>query len=143
MAAPKIERPLPLVAADEIPVLVHDCAVRMRKPVHGLTPGAERVPLSAFLEASVRELAGAFDPVRQSSSPPRGRTAGLAGRGVEPPASLAEIEREHILGVLRQVNGNRMAAAKLLGISRRALYRRIDRHQLADKAPRPAARRYI
>jgi two-component system response regulator AtoC len=45
------------------------------------------------------------------------------------------LEREHILDVLRQVRGNRMAAAKVLGISRRALYRRIERHQLAAEAP--------
>jgi transcriptional regulator of acetoin/glycerol metabolism len=43
--------------------------------------------------------------------------------------------------VLRQVNGNRMAAAKVLGISRRALYRRLDRHHLAADAPPPAVRR--
>jgi len=35
------------------------------------------------------------------------------------------------------VNGNRMAAAKVLGISRRALYRRLERHQIVD-APRRA-----
>ena len=57
------------------------------------------------------------------------------------PASLEGIERDHILDVLRQVNGNRMAAAKLLGISRRALYRRLERHNLADEAPSPGAKR--
>ena len=65
----------------------------------------------------------------------------MPARGAEPPAPLDAIEREHILDVLRQVNGNRMAAAKVLGISRRALYRRLDRHHLADEAPPPAARR--
>jgi DNA-binding NtrC family response regulator len=40
-----------------------------------------------------------------------------------------------------ELDGNRMAAAKVLGISRRALCRRLDRHHLADEAPPPAARR--
>jgi two-component system response regulator AtoC len=57
------------------------------------------------------------------------------------PAPLEEMEREHILEVLRQVNGNRMAAAKLLGISRRALYRRLDRHNLAGEVPSLVSRR--
>ena len=90
--------------------------------------------------AQKRELAGAFGPETHAPSPPRGRIAELSARGVEP-APLDAIEREHILDVLRQVNGNRMAAAKLLGISRRALYRRLDRHHLGDEAPPPAARR--
>ncbi len=151
---------------EDIPYLtaafMRDCAARMRKPIHGLTPGAERVLLNARWEGNVRELknvieracmlsegtllserelAGAFGPETQSLSPPRGRMADFAGRGAEPPAALGAIEREHILDVLRQVNGNRMAAAKLLGISRRALYRRLDRHHLAEVAPPPAARR--
>jgi transcriptional regulator of acetoin/glycerol metabolism len=54
---------------------------------------------------------------------------------------LETVERDHILDVLRQVNGNRMAAARVLGISRRALYRRLERHKLVDEAPRPLARR--
>jgi transcriptional regulator of acetoin/glycerol metabolism len=41
------------------------------------------------------------------------------------------------------VNGNRMAAAKVLGISRRALYRRLERHQLGDEAPRPSSSRRL
>jgi transcriptional regulator of acetoin/glycerol metabolism len=62
---------------------------------------------------------------------------------MEPPAQLDAIERGHILDVLRQVNGNRMAAAKVLGISRRALYRRLERHHLGDEAPRPASSRRL
>src|SRR5262245_14639668 len=46
----------------------------------------------------------------------------------EPAASettvpLEHVERTHIIDVLPQVHGNRMAAAKMLGISRRAPYR--------------------
>ena len=50
------------------------------------------------------------------------------------PVPLVEVERGHIVDVLRQVNGNRMAAAKLLGISRRALYRRLERHAISEEA---------
>jgi transcriptional regulator of acetoin/glycerol metabolism len=45
---------------------------------------------------------------------------------------LDRIERDYILGVLRQVGGNRMAAAKLLGITRRAFYRRLARHGITN-----------
>jgi len=76
----------------------------------------------------------------ETSAPrPRTTSAGAAQAGDTP--QLEEVEREHILDVLRQVNGNRMAAAKLLGISRRALYRRLDRHHLAEEAPPASARR--
>ena len=44
--------------------------------------------------------------------------------------SLATIERDHILRTLRRAGGNKKAAAKMLGLSRRALYRRLERHQL-------------
>src|SRR5207248_1669049 len=91
---------------------------------------------------SERELAGAFGPESQTPAP-RLRPADAALRGTDAPAQLDEIEREHILDVLRQVNGNRMAAAKVLGISRRALYRRLERHQLVDEAPRPASTRRV
>ncbi len=51
--------------------------------------------------------------------------------GVEPaeaPASLAEVEREHILRTLRAVGGNRAAAARLLALDRKTLYRKLRRH---------------
>jgi DNA-binding NtrC family response regulator len=72
-------------------------------------------------EAPAPWAAPAGSPGRAASAPP-------------PPAALDAVEREHIIEVLRQVGGNRMAAAKLLGISRRALYRRLERHQITDEA---------
>jgi DNA-binding NtrC family response regulator len=44
----------------------------------------------------------------------------------EPPL-LSTVEREHILRALQHARGNKKAAAKLLGVSRRALYRRLER----------------
>jgi two-component system NtrC family response regulator len=40
--------------------------------------------------------------------------------------SLQEIEREHILKVLDYVNGHKTKAAKILGIGRKTLYRKIQ-----------------
>jgi DNA-binding NtrC family response regulator len=46
------------------------------------------------------------------------------------------LERQAILHALKQTQGNRVAAAKLLGISERSLYRKLDRHKLRH-APLP------
>lgn len=43
--------------------------------------------------------------------------------------SLPEIEREHILYVLDAVNGNISKAARILGISRPKLYRKLERYR--------------
>ncbi|MDI6877953.1 MAG: sigma-54 dependent transcriptional regulator [Desulfitobacteriaceae bacterium] len=47
--------------------------------------------------------------------------------------TLEEIERSHILATLERVQGNRAQAAKLLGISVRNLYRKIESY--AQKSP--------
>src|SRR5262249_33908450 len=156
---------------EDIPYLtaafMRDCAARTKKPLQSLTPAAERLLYSARWDGNVRELknvieraciladgtllserelAGAFGPEHAEAGQPfrpagpgqRPRPAPASGEG---PAPLEQIERQHILDVLRQVNGNRMAAAKLLGISRRALYRRLERHHLTEEAPPPMTRR--
>jgi DNA-binding NtrC family response regulator len=46
------------------------------------------------------------------------------------PRHLREVERRHVLAVLEQEKGNKVHAAKALGISRRALYRLIDKYRL-------------
>jgi transcriptional regulator with PAS, ATPase and Fis domain len=44
--------------------------------------------------------------------------------------TLQEVERRHVHEVLSQAHGNKMQAAKTLGISRRALYRLIAKYRL-------------
>jgi two-component system response regulator HydG len=162
-----VEVPLPPLRdrREDIPYLtaafMRDCGQRMRKSLNGLTPAAERLLFNAKWDGNVRELknvieracmlaegttlserelSGAFGPEPVAAAW-RPQPADTRQAGTEAPPPLETIERDHILEVLRQVNGNRMAAAKMLGISRRALYRRLERHKLVDEAPRPAVSR--
>jgi two-component system response regulator HydG len=71
---------------------------------------------------------------------PHGRSdalplSGAPGRSPAEPAPLVEVEREHIVRTLQQVRGNKAVAARLLGISRRAFYRQLERHGLHQRIP--------
>jgi DNA-binding NtrC family response regulator len=43
---------------------------------------------------------------------------------------LSDVEREAIVRALQRAGGNKKAAASMLGVSRRALYRRLERLDL-------------
>jgi DNA-binding NtrC family response regulator len=62
--------------------------------------------------------------------------APVVAAGAEP-GHLREVERRHIVEVLAQHQGNKVQAARALGVSRRALYRMIARYGLED-GRRPA-----
>ncbi|VTR94879.1 two sigma54 transcriptional fis family : Two component, sigma54 specific, transcriptional regulator, Fis family OS=Pirellula staleyi (strain ATCC 27377 / DSM 6068 / ICPB 4128) GN=Psta_1595 PE=4 SV=1: Response_reg: Sigma54_activat: HTH_8 [Gemmata massiliana] len=61
--------------------------------------------------------------------------------GTEPPPPVAtspddldRMERHHVADVLRRHGGNKVQAAKALGVSRRTLYRLIEKHRLAAES---------
>ena len=58
-----------------------------------------------------------------------------AGRHHGATAPLVQVEREHIIRTLEQVRGNKAVAARILGISRRAFYRQLERHGLHQRVP--------
>jgi two-component system response regulator HydG len=47
-------------------------------------------------------------------------------------ATLAELERQAILGAIRTLNGDKLQAAKLLGIGKTTLYRKLKEYGIAD-----------
>ncbi len=58
------------------------------------------------------------------------RTAQAVAAAPQPvPLTLEELEREHILDVLNQSEGNRERAAAILGISSRTLYRKLREYE--------------
>ena len=67
------------------------------------------------------ELAGPNDAAEE---PQTGSLAGLVGK------PLSEVERLFIAETLEQTGGNREAAAELLGIGQRTLYRKIKEYNL-------------
>ena len=152
----EVELPPLRVRREDIPYLtaafLGECAGRMHKPLTGLTPGAERLLFGAPWHGNVRELknvveracmlaegnllterevGGSLGPTLRANQMASGLT-GSSAHGAARPTELHVVERGHIVDVLRQVKGNRMAAAKVLGISRRALYRRLARHRIVD-----------
>jgi two-component system response regulator HydG len=56
----------------------------------------------------------------------------VAGASPQPPlATLAELERQAILGAIRALNGDKLRAAKLLGIGKTTLYRKLKEYGIA------------
>ncbi|MDX6695771.1 MAG: two-component system, NtrC family, response regulator HydG [Blastocatellia bacterium] len=60
--------------------------------------------------------------------------ASNANTGETPPATLDQLERQHILRVLDETGGNRERAAAILGISARTLYRKLREYERDEGA---------
>jgi two-component system response regulator HydG len=65
------------------------------------------------------------------------RRAAQAGDNAEEPASprlmtLAEMEKQAILSAIRTLNGDKLQAARLLGIGKTTLYRKLKEYGIAD-----------
>jgi transcriptional regulator of acetoin/glycerol metabolism len=56
------------------------------------------------------------------------------GEALAAPVECAAVERQRLVETLASAAGNKQAAARVLGISRRALYRRLERYGLHTTA---------
>jgi DNA-binding NtrC family response regulator len=130
---------------DDIPYLtarfVRECAERLNRPITGVTPAAERVLQDGRWAGNIRELRNVIeracilsenkilsqrDLIDAIASTP-GALEASAPPAMQSAAADPDARRVHIEQVLQQVAGNKSAAAKLLGMNRRSLYRWLDR----------------
>jgi DNA-binding NtrC family response regulator len=131
---------------EDIPYLtaafVREFADQLKRPITGVTPAAERLLQQAPWPGNVRELRNIVERacilsesrmlterefVAAMSTTP---LTAVADPSSAPPAGahlFSTAQRDQIEHVLREVGGNKTAAAQLLGMSRRSLYRWLDR----------------
>jgi DNA-binding NtrC family response regulator len=112
--------------------------VRSRLDAHALTAlGRYHWPGNVRELANVLERAQilAEDHVITTDDFPEGLllTAPAPADPAADPCHLREVERRHVQEMLRQAQGNKVLAARQLGISRRALYRLIEKYHLDEK----------
>ena len=138
---------------EDIPLLtaafVRECAARLSRPLTGVTTAAERVLQESHWPGNIRELRNVIEracllsearilgerEIRQAMRVGSGAGAGETAAPTETLAvgdSLSSAQRGQIDRVLRQAGGNKTEAARLLGISRRSLYRWLDRLELTE-----------
>jgi DNA-binding NtrC family response regulator len=113
---------------------VEQFAEQYGKPLRGITPRAQIVLARYAWPGNIRELRSALgsacimaegDMVDVRDLPERilARAADTKTEDSNELLPLAEVERRHVLRVLEQVGGNKVQAAKILGINRATVYR--------------------
>jgi DNA-binding NtrC family response regulator len=119
-------------------------AVAAGAETYELTAGAERHLLSHGWPGNVRELENCihaavalaasktigFDDLPTGVRSPHGPLRNLSLGAASNPQTLDEVERLHILRVLDALQGNKADAARVLGINRATLYRKLQRYGL-------------
>jgi DNA-binding NtrC family response regulator len=136
--------------AEDIPLLaqsfLREFASENDKPVGKFSPEAMDVLLRHAWPGNVRELRTAIEhavvlcksdritprdlppSVRQAGAPP----ASAAPRKASDDLSVAEAEKQLVIRALKKADGNRTLAAKMVGLSRRTLYRKLKEYGLED-----------
>jgi DNA-binding NtrC family response regulator len=114
---------------------------KMLKPVRAFTPEALRALGRYDWPGNVRELENVVERAvilcdgeaigREDLAVP---DAGASAAAQERPGtgSLEEIERDHILRVLKEAGGNQSRASQLLGIDRKTLYLKLRKYGLPE-----------
>ena len=139
---------------EDIPYLtarfVREVSDRLGRPVTGVSAAAERLLQQAPWPGNIRQLKNVIEracilsegkilgerEMQAALSPVQAAPATPSGQGETLPGDhrqLSTAQKAQIERVLQEVGGNKAAAAKLLGVSRRSLYRWLDRLNISEK----------
>jgi len=134
----EVELPRLCERREDLPLLqrffVEHFAEQYGRVFKGITPRAQIVLARYGWPGNIRELRSMLgsacmmaegDMIDVRDLPERIRTRAAETRDEAPDEllPLAEVERRHVLKVLEQVGGNKVHAAKILGINRATVYR--------------------
>ena len=124
---------------DDIPLLTRFLLEKLNKKIGknilGLSRPVQAILLSYDWPGNVRELENVLEQasivttesfIRLSDLPPNIRE--IQEKNKTEPLLLEDIIKGHIEAVLTKCNGNKSRAAKVLGISRRALFRKVEKY---------------
>jgi two-component system response regulator AtoC len=136
-------------------VFIREIAERLKRPLTGMTAAAERALLQAPWPGNVRELrnvieracllsdgkmlterevVAAMPPAIDAPIPPEVTESAVPASSTWDPTFLTNAHRTQVEHALRKAGGNKAAAARLLGISRRSMYRWLDRLNFPQSA---------
>jgi two-component system response regulator AtoC len=147
----EVELPRLSERREDLPLLerffVEQFAEQYGRSFKGITPRAQIVLARYGWPGNIRELRSMLgsacmmaegDVIDVRDLPERIRTRAAETREEDPNEllPLAEVERRHVLKVLEQVGGNKVQAAKILGINRATVYRIANE---SDPGEEPAA----
>jgi DNA-binding NtrC family response regulator len=134
---------------EDIPMLAHHflqkCAAGSPGAVRGLLPETMALLKRYHWPGNVRELENAIEravslshgplltpedlpeAIRQSAVSDADAKLAKGEQADEALLTLEEVEKRHLIRVLKETRGNKVKAAKILGIDRRTLYRMAER----------------
>lgn len=128
---------------EDIPLLCHHFLSRFNKKfskeMKGISRKAQILLMNHTWEGNVRELQNVIESAailttkdyisdQEISKQLQKTTASSkAGLAFADDLSLEEVEKQHIANVLKKTGGNKVKASSILGLSRRSLYRKIEK----------------
>jgi two-component system response regulator AtoC len=124
-----------------VETLLRTYGTKHGRQISAIAPDALSMLAEYEFPGNVRELANTIERavifsagnrIEVADLPTAIRAAVSLARGRQKPRSLAEVEAEYLEETLATTGGNKAAAARILGISRKNLYERLERLRKDD-----------